>query len=126
MRDVCSGCSLGRIVRCKQLINEELVRLGILDPLRGHVYELLDFAKGPLDYARFRMLLRNVVESIDGFIAVSKFVEEVHRRLLGSDKPMETIYKPVTAPLGFLGSSSANVGEAGGRCNTLRLGIQPC
>jgi len=110
MRDVCSGCSLGRIVRCKQLMNEELVRLGILDPLRGYLYRLLDFVKGPLDYARFRMLLRGVVESIDGFIAVSRFVEEVHRRLLGSDKPIETIYNPVTAPLEFLGSNSVSAG----------------
>jgi len=111
MRDVCSGCSLGRIVRCKQLMNEELVRLGILDPFRGYLYKLLDFAKGPLDYARFRMLLRGVVESIDGFIAVSRFVEEVHRRLLGSDKPIETIYNPVTTPLEFLSSNSGNVAE---------------
>jgi len=111
MMDACSGCSPGRIVRCKQLFNEELVMLGILGPLRGHVYKLLDFVKGPLDYVRFRALLRGVVESIDGFIAVSRFVEEVHRRLLGSDKPVETIYNPVTAPLEFLGSNSANVEE---------------
>jgi len=111
MRDVCSGCSLGRIVRCKQLTNEELVRLGILGPLRGHAYKLLDIVKGPLDYARFRTLLRDVVESIDGFIAVSRFVEEVHRRLLGSDKPIETVYSPVTAPLEFLNSNSASAGE---------------
>jgi len=108
MRDVCGGCSLGRIVRCKQLVNEELVRLGILDPLRGYVYKLLDFVKGPLDYARFRTLLRGIVESIDGFIAISRFVEDVHRRLLGSDRPVETIYNPVTAPLEFLGSNPAN------------------
>jgi len=112
MRDICTGCNPSRIVRCKQLFNEELVRLGILDPLRGHVYRLLDFAKGPLDYARFRALLRGVVESIDGFIAVSRFVEEVHRRLLGSDKPIETIYNPVTAPLEFLNSNSASLNEA--------------
>jgi len=112
MRDVCSSCSLGRIVRCKQLFNEELVRLGILGQLRGRIYKLLDFVKGPLDYARFRTLLRGVVESIDGFIAVSRFVEEVHRRLLGFDKPIETIYNPVTTPLEFLGSISANVEEA--------------
>ena len=107
MRDVCNGCSLGRIVRCKQLFNEELVRLGILDPFKGYVYKLLDFVKGPLDYARFKIPLRNVVESIDGFIAVSRFVEEIHRKLLGSDKYVETIYNPVTAPLEFLRLNSA-------------------
>jgi len=106
MKDVCDGCGFGKIVRCKQLFNEEFVKMGILDPLRGHVYKLLDLVKGPLDYARFRMTLRNVVESIDGFIAVSRFVEEVHRRLLGLDKPVETIYNPVTTPLEFLSSNS--------------------
>jgi len=113
MRDVCSGCSLGRIVRCKQLMNEELARLGILNPLRSHVYKILDFAKGPIDYARFKILLRNVVESIDGFIAVSRFVEDIHRRLIRSDKPIETIYNPVTAPLEFLGSNPGNVEDPG-------------
>ena len=109
MRDVCSGCSLGRIVRCKQLFNEELIKLGILSPFKGHVYKLLDFVKGPADYARFRVLFRNVVESIDGFIAVSRFVEEIHKRLMGSDKPIETIYNPVTTPLEFLSSNSVIV-----------------
>jgi len=111
MRNVCSGCSLSRIVRCKQLAHDELAKLRILTPSRARLYRLLDFAKGPVDYARFKMLLRGVVESIDGFIAVSRFVEEAHRRLLGSDKSIETIYNPVTTPLEFLGSNTGNVEE---------------
>jgi len=111
MRDVCSGCNPGRIVRCKQLTHDELAKLGILTPSRASLYKLLDFAKGPIDYARFRMLLRGVVESIDGFIAVSRFVKDTHRRLLGSSKPIETIYNPVTAPPEFLESSSIDVKE---------------
>jgi len=45
------------------------------------------------------MLLMNVVESTDGFIAVSRSVEDAHKWLPGSDKPIETIYNPVTTPL---------------------------
>jgi len=105
MRDVCNGCSFGRIVRCKQLFNEELIKLGILDPLKGNIYKFLDFIKGPADYTKFRMLLRDVIESIDVFIAVSRFVEGVYRRLLGSDELVKTIYNPVTTPLEFLSSN---------------------
>ncbi|MEM4889875.1 MAG: hypothetical protein QXJ64_10615, partial [Thermosphaera sp.] len=54
MREVCyEGCSLHRIVRCRQVFNEELGRLGILSGFRKSVYQALDLVKGPLDYLRW-------------------------------------------------------------------------
>ncbi|MEM1832170.1 MAG: hypothetical protein QXJ97_11660, partial [Desulfurococcaceae archaeon] len=58
MREVCyEGCSLSRIVRCKQVFNEELGRLGILSGFRKSVYQALDLVKGPLDYLRWRKVV---------------------------------------------------------------------
>jgi len=111
MRSVCNGCDLGKIIRCKQLINDEFVKLGIMSSFRGNLYKLLDFVKGPIDYARLRMLLGDVVESIDGFIAVSRFVEDIHRRLLGLNKSIKMIYNPVTTPLEFLELNPTNIEE---------------
>jgi len=39
---------------------------------------LLDFVKGPLDFFRWSELMNGVVESIDGFIAVSKALWDIH------------------------------------------------
>ncbi len=105
MREVCyEGCSLSRIVRCKQVFNEELSRLGILSGFRKSVYQALDLVKGPLDYFCWRKVVnRGLIDSIDGFIAVSNFVKKVHETLLPiEDKPVEVVYNPVTYPLKYV------------------------
>ncbi|MEM3449417.1 MAG: hypothetical protein QXP38_11180, partial [Nitrososphaerota archaeon] len=80
MREVCyMGCSLSRIVKCKQLLNRELARLGIIGTTESSIYQVLDLVKGPLDYLGWRRAIdREVLDSIDGFIAVSKFVKKTH------------------------------------------------
>ncbi|MEM0241063.1 MAG: glycosyltransferase family 4 protein [Candidatus Nezhaarchaeales archaeon] len=104
MREVCyRGCSLHRIVRCKQLFNEELSRLGIISGLRKSVYQALDLVKGPLDYFRWRRVVnRDLIDSIDGFIAVSNFVKRVQTLLSVKGKPIEVVYNPVTYPLKYV------------------------
>ncbi|MEM0001248.1 MAG: glycosyltransferase family 4 protein [Desulfurococcaceae archaeon] len=105
MREVCyRGCSLYRIVRCKQVFNEELSRLGIISGFRESVYQALDLVKGPLDYFRWRRVVnRDLIDSIDGFIAVSNFVKRVHETLLPVEgKPIEVVYNPVTYPLKYV------------------------
>ncbi|MEM1510168.1 MAG: glycosyltransferase family 4 protein [Thermofilaceae archaeon] len=105
MREVCyRGCSLSRIVRCKQVFNEELSRLGIISGFRSSIYQLLDLVKGPLDYFRWRKVVnRDSIASIDGFIAVSNFVKRVHETLLPVEgKPIEVMYNPVTHPLKYV------------------------
>ncbi|MEM1510832.1 MAG: glycosyltransferase family 4 protein, partial [Thermofilaceae archaeon] len=108
MREVCyRGCSLPRIVRCKQLFNEELSRLGIIGGFRSSMYQVLDLAKGPLDYLSWRRVVsRDVIDSIDGFVAVSNFVKRVHEALLPVEgKPIEVVYNPVTYPLKYVGGT---------------------
>ncbi|MEM4488867.1 MAG: glycosyltransferase family 4 protein [Desulfurococcaceae archaeon] len=105
MRKVCyRGCSLSRIVRCKQVFNEELSRLGIIGSFRSSAYQVLDLVKGPLDYLSWRRVVnRDLIDSIDGFIAVSNFVKRVHEALLPVEgKPIEVVYNPVTYPLKYI------------------------
>jgi glycosyltransferase involved in cell wall biosynthesis len=69
-------CSPWRIIRCKQISNGYLRdwNLGIS---RARIYQLLDFIKGPLDFAR-RPIRNSLTDSIDRFIAVSHYVKDIH------------------------------------------------
>jgi glycosyltransferase involved in cell wall biosynthesis len=94
-------CSVWRITRCKQGINLELAKIGLLSGARARLYWLLDFVKGPLDFFKWSRVMNSVAESIDGFIAVSKALWEIHAlHLLSlSSKPFSIVYNPVTEPL---------------------------
>ena len=97
-------CSAWRITRCKQGINLELAKIGLISGARAGLYWLLDFVKGPLDYYEWSKLVDGVVESIDAFIAVSKAVRDIHANHLPSlnNKPFSTIYNPITEPLRYI------------------------
>ncbi len=97
-------CSAWRITRCKQEINLELAKIGLLGDTRAKLYWLLDFVKGPLDFFRWSELMNGVVESIDGFIAVSKALWDIHVRHLPSlsSKPFSIVYNLVTEPLKYV------------------------
>ncbi len=97
-------CSAWRITRCKQGINLELAKIGLLGNTRAKLYWLLDFVKGPLDFLRWSELMNGVVESIDGFIAVSKALWDIHVHHLSGlgSKPFSIVYNPVTAPLRYV------------------------
>ncbi|MGB9816188.1 MAG: glycosyltransferase family 4 protein [Desulfurococcaceae archaeon] len=97
-------CSTWRITRCKQGINLELAKIGLLSSARARLYWLLDFVKGPLDFFRRSRLMNSVAESIDGFISVSKALWEIHVRHLPSlsSKPFSIVYNPVTEPLKYV------------------------
>ena len=54
-REAClERCSLRRIIGCKQGINLEFSRIGLLSADKAFLYWLLDFVKGPLDYSKWR------------------------------------------------------------------------
>ncbi len=94
-------CSVWRITRCKQGINLELARIGLLNSAKARLYWLLDFVKGPLDFFRWSRLMNDITESIDGFIAVSRALWDIHAHHLPSlgSKPFSIVYNPVTEPL---------------------------
>jgi len=97
-------CSAWRITRCKQGINLELAKIGPLGDTRAKLYWLLDFVKGPLDFLRWSELMNGVVESIDGFIAVSKALWDIHLHHLSGlgSKPFSIVYNLVTGPLRYV------------------------
>jgi len=97
-------CSAWRITRCKQGINLELAKIGLISGVRAGLYWLLDFVKGPLDFFKWSRVMNSVAESIDGFIAVSKALWEIHvRHLLSlSSKPFSIVYNLVTEPLKYV------------------------
>jgi glycosyltransferase involved in cell wall biosynthesis len=99
-----SKCSAWRITRCKQGINLELAKIGLLSSARAGLYRLLDFVKGPLDYYEWSRLMCGVVESIDGFIAVSKTVWNTHVSHLPGlgSKPSSIVCNLVTEPLRYI------------------------
>jgi len=102
LRGICSKkCSSWRIIRCKRGFNGVLHELGVLSRWRSETYRLLDFVKGPIGYSRWPMHNGNIVESVDGFISVSKATKELHLTHWPElrDKPFEVIYNPI----GFYG-----------------------
>ena len=104
-RGVCTErCSAWRNTRCKQGINLELAKVGLLSESRASLYWLLDFAKGPVDFAKWRLLMKNVVRSIDGFIAVSNNLWDIHLKHLPElkGKPHVVVYNPALTPFKYV------------------------
>jgi glycosyltransferase involved in cell wall biosynthesis len=95
-REVCTArCSVWRIVGCKQGINRELARVGLLDGVRAGAYWLLDFGKGPLDYFRWRRVMDSVVDSVDVFVAVSNATRDIVVSHLPEVRDrVEVVYNP--------------------------------
>ncbi|MCC6010433.1 MAG: glycosyltransferase [Fervidicoccaceae archaeon] len=94
-------CSARRITKCKQGINLELAKIGLLSDVRARLYWLLDFAKAPLDYYEWSKIVDGAVEFIDGFIAVSKALWNIHVSHIPSlsNYPFNIVYNPITEPL---------------------------
>ena len=97
-------CSAWRITRCKQGINLESAKIGLISSIRARLYWLLDFVKGPIDYFKWTRLMDGVVESINGFVAVSKALWNIHISHLPGlgSKPSSIVYNPVTEPLRYI------------------------
>jgi len=105
LKEVClKKCSPWRITRCKQGINLELAKIGLLSSAKAGIYWLLDFAKSPLDYFRWIRLVRGVIDSIDGFIPVSKALWEIHTSHIPElkKKPFRIVYNLATKPLKYI------------------------
>jgi len=96
LRKVCKArCSAWRIVGCKQGINMEPARVGLLDGFRSGVYWLLNFGKGPLDYFRWRGVMDSVVDSVDVFVAVSNATRDIVVSHLPEVRDrVEVVYNP--------------------------------
>lgn len=96
LRKVCSGCNPMKNITCKQNMNLELSRLGILSKEKFAVYYVLDFIKGPVDYIVWKANMnKEIFNSVDGLIAPSNFVKQIHEKVLDLDIPIRVVYNPV-------------------------------
>ena len=104
-KEVClKRCSPWRIIRCKQNVNLELAKIGLLSNVKAATYWFLDFAKGPIDYFKWSILMRGVIESIDAFIPASETTWRIHTNHIPelNYKPFRVIRNFVTEPLKYI------------------------
>jgi glycosyltransferase involved in cell wall biosynthesis len=100
MRECMVNCarSFGRFARCKYLLNQYPVSWNIMTS-RMKLYQLLNFPKSCLDFITWPMNER-IVESIDGFVAVSRHTRDLMRTHLPqlNDVPVEVVPNAVIVP----------------------------
>lgn len=100
MRELCTiRCSPLRITRCKQSCNHYLGNWKILNRNKAMIYALLDYGKGPADFARWPMRTMPL-DRIDGFVTVSRFAKDVLLSDLSQLKhlPFEIVHNPLVVP----------------------------
>jgi glycosyltransferase involved in cell wall biosynthesis len=98
-------CSIWRITRCKQGINQELARIGLLNHAEADIYWLLDLVKAPLDFLEWKRYVNyDLYKSIDGFMPVSQALLNVYVKHFPEFKckPSMVIYNPVIEPLKYV------------------------
>lgn len=89
------GCSMRKIVDCKQNMILEMSKLGVLPGIHKITHLATSFLTAPIDYIRWRLNMKEVIESIDFFIAVSKFVRDIYLEYFpGIESNIEVIYNP--------------------------------
>jgi glycosyltransferase involved in cell wall biosynthesis len=114
LREIClQPCGMQRIIRCKQMFNEGLRKVGVMPRWRSGLYKILDVGKGPADYLRWPLRNRDIINYFDGFIAVSKAVREIHQNHIPQfkDKPCEIVYNPFIISHELVKTSVENAGD---------------
>ncbi|MHA1707417.1 MAG: glycosyltransferase family 4 protein, partial [Promethearchaeota archaeon] len=95
LKEIClRRCSLLRLIKCKQLANRYMADEGLISKFRSNLYRALNMIKGIGDYYTWPLRNKEILDNIDGFIAVSQAVKEIYRshNIL---KPIKVIYNPV-------------------------------
>jgi len=97
LKEIClRRCSLLRLIKCKQLANRYMADEGLISKFRSNLYQALNTIKGIGDYYTWPLRNKEVLNNVDGFIAVSQAVKDIYRShdIL---KPIKVIYNPVKA-----------------------------
>jgi glycosyltransferase involved in cell wall biosynthesis len=91
-------CTLYRIIRCERDISLKLFELGITNNAPSKLFGSI---KSILNYFRWKYLIGDLIDHIDGFIAPSKATWEIHVKHVHElkDKPYAIIRNPVIEPL---------------------------
>jgi len=98
LREPCQeGCSLLRSVECEQECRRVLLRTGILSGVRAWLRWSLNFTKSPLNYLKWRQLIGNILNSIDGYVAVSNALRDLYvKHVRHLEKSITVVYNPDT------------------------------
>jgi glycosyltransferase involved in cell wall biosynthesis len=109
LKEVCNdSCTISKIVKCKFGSETHLIALGA----RALPHGLISLGPGivwtSLYYAKWRKIITESFNSIDGFIAVSRTLYELHTQYFYNfrEKPLEVIYNLAIEPLKYVKPSS--------------------
>jgi hypothetical protein len=82
LREIClQPCGMQRVIRCKQMFNEELRKVGVMPRWRSGALQNIGCGQRTCaDYLRWPLRNRDIINHFDGFIAVSKAVREIHQK----------------------------------------------
>lgn len=94
-------CKVHRLIKCR--IKKRLDLWHISKTYRVAIeranptFIYFDIIKGIYDYIKWPIRYTNIMEHIDGFIAVSRFVKEIHEQInpLFAEKEITVVYNPV-------------------------------
>jgi glycosyltransferase involved in cell wall biosynthesis len=94
-------CTPYKIARCEQNINLKLLELGILNNVPSKLY---GFIKSVLNFFRWKYLVGDLINHIDGFIAPSREAWNIYVRHVYElkNKPYAIIRNPVIEPLKYV------------------------
>lgn len=102
LSDVCyNRCSIINLVKCRASNRIALWRIsrlyGVKIKRANPLFLSLDPFKGFYDYIKWPIRNKEIIQNIDGFIAVSNFVKEIHESLnpCFREKDLVTIYNPI-------------------------------
>jgi glycosyltransferase involved in cell wall biosynthesis len=109
LKEVCNdSCTISKIVKCKFRSETHLIALGAKTLLHGLISLGPGIVWTSLYYVKWRKIIRESFNSIDGFIAVSRALYELHTQYFYNfkEKPLEVIYNLAIEPLKYVKPSS--------------------
>jgi glycosyltransferase involved in cell wall biosynthesis len=109
LKEVCNDfCTISKIIKCKFRSETHLNALGA----KNLPHRLISLGPGivwtSLYYAKWRKIITESFNNIDGFIAISRTLYELHTQYFYNfkEKPLEVIYNLAIEPLKYVKPSS--------------------
>ena len=99
-------CSMRRFVKCIYATRNKMLGLGATSSRKARLSKALSLSIGTLLYFWF-LRTKNIVNYVDGFIAVSKAMQYIIKQHIPSigNKPFKVIYNPVIIPSDIINKS---------------------
>jgi glycosyltransferase involved in cell wall biosynthesis len=97
-------CTFYRVAKCEQDITVKLLDLGILNAGLPRLHQSYSFIRGFFNFFKWKRLVDNFIDYIDGFIAPSRECWNIYVSHVNDlkRKPNVIIYNPVIEPLKYV------------------------